>query len=243
MTFKYSPHDMPDIILLVGTDASGKDHVANVLESLLIEEGGQVEKRKRFLSGAATQEISSTNKGFLDKLQEGLFLAFYPLLGNLVPLLFCIITRADLNAFSAPNKKLIVVGHNGLRAMAFAWARALEKQGQLHFPETVRKTFAQVQGRTGLSVIVLDVDPEVRQKRIKARANKGETDLFDRYMLANAERSERIEASLVKGAQELLGAKLMINNDMSDAKIKETLRGLLRPCARPASKTNGLGMT
>ncbi|NCC04536.1 MAG: hypothetical protein EOM37_10955 [Proteobacteria bacterium] len=227
MPFLYPPYNFPDVILVIGTDASGKDHVTNILENMIREAGGEVEKRKRFFCGATTKEVYSTNKGFLDRAQEALFLAFYPFVGRLMPLIFSLWTRRDAIRFRGPRKKLIIVGHNGLRALAFYWARQTTPRGELLVSDSLRHTFSLVKEKTGAHVLVLDVDHSVRQQRINARVEKGLADRFDLYMLENPERSEAIEACLVKGAQELWDAKLLINNDLTDEELRDRLRYLL----------------
>ena len=62
MTSNIQPKEIPDVILLVGTDASGKDHIANLLVEMIEEAGGQVEKRKQYLTGKHAQEESGSHK-------------------------------------------------------------------------------------------------------------------------------------------------------------------------------------
>jgi len=216
---------MPDVILLIGTDASGKDHIAGVLEKMIEEGGGCVEKRKRSFSGPVTQETSSANKGLADRIQESLFLTLYPLCGRALPWLFCAWTRLDLMMFRPPHKKLIVVGHNGLRAMAFHWARHASKTGGLPpVSSSAYRSFARLRQQTGAHAIVLDVDHAVRHKRIQERVAKDVADRFDLHMLENPSFSEHVEASLVKGAQGLLNAELIINNDLKEDAIRARIR-------------------
>lgn len=226
MSYDYPPHDLPDVILVIGTDASGKDYIAKVLEDMIRESGGEVEKRKRFFSGSVTTAVCSTNKGLLDRAQEALFLALYPFFGSLILLVFSLWTRWDIYKFRAPQKKLIVVGHNGLRALAFYWARHMTADGGFSIPSFLKRTFSFLIEKTGAHVIVLDVDHDVRQQRINDRVETGLADNFDLYMLENSERSEAIESCLVKGAQELLGATLMINNNLKVEELRDRLRCL-----------------
>ncbi len=219
MSFFHAPHDIPDVILLLGTDASGKDHVANVLERFIRKRGGNVEKRKRFFSSRPTNESSSIQKGLFDHLQESAFLALYPRMGAVLPFFMNALIRWDVARFRAPDKKLIVVGHNGLRALAFHWGRSERSAAAFHVPAYLREAFRKAKEKTGAHAIVLDVHHAVRQARIASRMRHNVADLFDRYMMQNPERSERIEACLVLAARELLGAQIMLNNDLHEEEI------------------------
>ncbi len=46
MNSSKEPENIPDIILIVGIDAAGKDHLAKVAQRLIREKGGCVEKRQ-----------------------------------------------------------------------------------------------------------------------------------------------------------------------------------------------------
>ncbi len=219
MPYRHTPHDIPDVILLLGTDASGKDHVANVLERFIRKRGGDVEKRKRYFSGRPTDEASSIHKSFFDHLQERVFLALYPRMGALLPLLMNAMIRWDVARFSAPDKKLIVVGHNALRAMAFHWGHSESSAAAFHIPTYLREAFHKANEKTGAHAIVLDVDHAVRHARIASRVRRRVADSFDRYMMQDPARSERIEACLVSAARELLNAQTMINNELLEEEI------------------------
>lgn len=221
MIYKHYPYDIPDVILLVGTDASGKDHVAHVLETHILALGGSVEKRKRFFSGKVTHERSSTNKGWSDRLQESVFLAVYPWLGSLLVWLIGLLTLLDARRFRAPRGKLIVVGHNGLRALAFVMAHRQKTKGRHVFPRFLRHVFAVTKRMTKAHVVVLDVHPDVRRRRILQRSKAGETDLFDRFMLQDPARSEKIEACLIEAATKLMRGRVMINDDLHVSEIKK----------------------
>ena len=82
--------------------------------------------------------------------------------------------------------------------------------------ESTRRAVRELHERSQALVVVLDVDHQVRQGRIEARLAKGDSDPFDRYMLADPDRSERIEACLVSLATELMDAHLIVNNALDD---------------------------
>lgn len=223
---RFKPEHLPDVILVLGTDAAGKDHVATILLEMINDGGGEAEKRKRFLAGAATVEVSSENKGWTDTFLEKLFLALYPYLSFLLPRLVHLATRYDSRRFRKPDKKLVVVGHNGLRGLAFHLGNNSEPSGTLTLPGYLDTTLREIKKSTGVCTIVLDVEDTIRQKRIQQRMAAGSEDNFDRYMSADGQRSERIEAWLVELAQTYLDPVLIENNDLSHDELKEQiLRG------------------
>lgn len=215
---------IPDIVLIIGTDAAGKDHIANIVAKMISEAGGSVEKRKRFLSGKVTREASSTNKSKVDLFLERSFLRLYPYLGKLLPLALDIVLKRDLNHFKYPGEKLVVVGHNCLRGLAFHWGHRHDGTGQIRMPSGLQATLKKMRSLKGLHVLVLDVDDEVRKKRIEQRAALGEADYFDLYMAENSERSERIESVLVWLTQEYLNGQLIENNDLAETDIRSLLQ-------------------
>lgn len=223
MATQYKPHKWPDVILLIGTDASGKDHIANVLEKMICDEGGLVEKRMRFFSASPTRQKTSTNKNIWDNFQEVVFLNVYRYLGPLLPLLLTGLLFYDLYRYRRADKKLVVVGHNCLRALAFYWAEHLRPDGSLIIPNYLNYAFSKLKEKTGVEVLVLDVSHHIRKKRIMRRVEQGLADRFDLYMLSDPVRSERIEACLVLGAVSLLQANLMMNDDICDDEVKATL--------------------
>lgn len=215
------PRKIPDVILLLGTDASGKDHVANILVKMIEEAGGVAEKRQRFFGGRSTRAASSENKGFLDTLQERVFLVLFSRLGFLLPLLLSIITRWDLWRYRRPaGKNLVVVGHNGLRALAFHLGHRFTSAADIRLPGYLASTLQRVRKRTGAHVIVLDVEDHVRRKRIAARLAEGAEDTFDRYMNSDSARGEHIEACLVHLVLDYLDGRLIENNDLSENELK-----------------------
>ncbi len=221
---KNYPWDIPDVILLLGTDASGKDYVATVLTDMIREAGGDVEKRQRFLSGKAYRATSSSRKDFLDTLQEKTFLLLFRRLGFLLPLLVSLIIFWDYRRFRLPGeKKLVVVGHNGLRALAFYLGHRFSSVEQIRIPWYLTSAFNKMKSATHAHIIVLDVDDHIRKKRINARLSAGSEDTFDRYMHSDSERSERIEACLVHIALKYLDGRLLENNDLTDDTLREMM--------------------
>lgn len=218
--------------MVVGTDASGKDHVANILDDMIRQAGGKVTKRKRYLAGKKTRERSSSGKSFFELCLERGFLKCFPLCGFLMPRFMNILLRRDLATFHASEDKLIVVGHNCLRGLAFYWGHRYATPEQIRVPSALCETLERLRLVPGLHTIVLDVEDAIRKKRIKRRAQRGEADYFDRYMAANEELSERIEQFLVWLSVKYLRATLIRNNDLCrDELCSQMMEGFR--CANP----------
>lgn len=215
------PRSIPDVVLIMGTDAAGKDHVANIVAKMITEAGGAVEKRKRFLTGKVTRKASSTDKHPFELYLERVFLLLHPSLGFLLPTALNLLLKYDLNSFSRPDKKLIIVGHNCLRGLAFHWGHACAGTDQIRVPPGLQATLARMRSLAGLHPLVLDVDDRIRKARIRTRLALGEADYFDRYMAENSARAERIEAVLVWLTLEYLNGQLIENNDLSEVELRK----------------------
>lgn len=225
MTQKTYPWDIPDVILLLGTDASGKDHVANVLMDMIREAGGDVEKRQRFFGGKVTHAASSEGKGPLETLQEKIFLLFFKHLGFILPVLVCLVTLWDIHRFRLPKeKKLVVIGHNCMRALGFYLAHRFSSPEQIRLPWYLVKVIKKMLAKTEVHVIALDVEDYIRKKRIAKRMAEGSEDEFDKYMNNDGDRSEHIEACLVHLSLNYLGGKLIENNDLTKDELRELFK-------------------
>lgn len=213
---------IPGIILIVGTDASGKDHLADILTQMITEAGGTWEKRKRLLTGKPTQERYNTPKSRLELLQEKLFLLFLPSLGFLLPWGAEKILRHDIKKIrrQVSQNKVVVVGHNCLRGLAFYWGH---HSGSRHISTPLAQTLQRMHTIPGLFTIVLNVDDSLRKIRIANRAKQGLADHFDDYLMRNEALSVRIEETLVWLTRTYLGAMLIRNDDLPE----EELRALL----------------
>lgn len=214
---------IPDITLIIGTDASGKDHVADIVEQMIGEAGYAVEKRKSFLSGKTTRDVSSTDKHSLQLLSEKMFIWLYPFIGFLLPSLLNLLLKMDLKKLKRSDKKVIVVSHNCLRLLAFHWGNRYADTAQIPLSASVQTTLADMRSVTGLHTLILDVDDYVRKERIHKRSAQGESDYFDRYMAEDGKRSERIEEILVWLSQHHLDGVLIENNDLSDRELRQRI--------------------
>lgn len=212
--------DIPDVVLLIGTDAAGKDHVANILVKMITEAGGKAEKRQRFFSGSVTHAASSEHKSRFDTFQEKVFLRLFPSLGVTLPYAAALATRWDLFRFKKPKRdKLVVVGHNGLRALAFYLGNTFVSERDITIPAYVENSLRLIREKTGAHILVLDVEDHIRQKRIAARIEVGAEDTFDRYMKSDSIRSEHIEACLVHLVTEKCDGVLLENNDLTEDEL------------------------
>lgn len=213
----------PDITLIIGTDASGKDHVANILANMIKEKGGSYEKRKRFLTGKVTTRTSSSGKSGFELFLEKAFISLYPYFSILLPPMLNLLLQKDLAKFKQSDKKLIIIGHNCLRGLAFHWGHRYKNTSTIPVSEGLRKNLQKMCNLTGLHTIVLDVDDHIRRERIIERQSCGEADNFDMYMAANSTRSERIESCLVWLAEKHLRGQLIENNDLPEEELRRLL--------------------
>lgn len=213
---------IPDIVLIVGTDASGKDHLANILTQMITEAGGTWERRKRLLTGKPTQECHNAPKSRLELLLEKLFLLLLPSLGFLLPGGAEKILRHDIQKIrrQVSRNKVVVVGHNCLRGLAFYWGHHC---GSRHISPSLAQTLQRMRTIPGLFTIVLNVDDALRKIRIAKRAKRGLADHFDEYLMRNGALSVRIEETLVWLTRTYLGAMVIRNDDLPE----EELRALL----------------
>lgn len=205
---------LPETILLLGTDAAGKNHVAEVWLRRLGELGVSVELHEGWLAGRPSDPEAVDEKSFFSHLAEQTFLRVFPLIGWVMPLALNVLIWLDGRRFSVDGTRRLVVSHSALRILAFtlgARGRGIES-----LPASSRRIVRDFHRRSGATVLVLDVDPEVRQQRLQARLDRGGADPFDRYMLADPVRSERIEACLVQLAVRHMDAHLIVNNQLDD---------------------------
>jgi len=219
----------PPVLLILGTDAAGKDYVADFLIRRWRAAGYAVEKRAgRFSASAVDDRSSSERKGRWGRFQEQLFLNLFPLLRPLLPGVAGWLLARDRRRFRPSAVPLVVVSHTALRLLAFV-------RGQVHAPPPLSLALQQalraLRETTQATVIVLDIDPAIRQRRIGARIECGTVDPFDRYMLADRVRAERIEGGLVELAIRYLNAAVIENDDLDAAALERELERVIR---RPA---------
>jgi hypothetical protein len=228
----HPPPVVPDVILILGTDAAGKDHVANILSHMIREGGGHVQKRRGFFSATPSRTKDSTKKSLIDYAQERLFLATHGLIAPLMPALVGGVLLGDRLFFSRPDHKLIIIGHHALRALAFHLGRSKKSASSFCLPDYLKNTIGQTREAVNPHVIVLDVDEKIRRRRISDRVATGTEDYLDKYMVLHRERADRIEHCLVRVATELMGAHLLTNNDLPEKAIRAFLENSFRQASK-----------
>ncbi len=209
----------PDILLILGTDASGKNYVANLIADILEKSGQGFEKRDGWFSNKAANIISSEDKTQIDLLKEKIFLSTFHLTKFLIPFLINLLIKKDLRKFKKSGKKIIVISHTGFRILAFYLGHIYDCKENIRLPRYLDRTLRSVLTVTGSKTIVLDIADKVRQKRIAKRAASGKADNFDKYMAKDNIRSERIESFLVWLAETYLNAVKIENDDLNDEEL------------------------
>jgi hypothetical protein len=127
----------------------------------------------------------------------------------------------------------VVVSHTALRLLALVLGQHREGWAALARRPALERTLRAAP--PGTTVVVLDVAPATRRRRIAARIRSGTVDPFDRYMLADPDRAERIEYCLVELATRYLNAAVIENDDLDDAALERELeRALGRPAPFPS---------
>jgi len=229
----------PQIVLIIGTDASGKDHIAAIVEKMIREAGGEVEKRKRFLAGRRTLRQSSAAKSWFELCLERGFLFCFPYLGWMLPWFAALLLRRDLRKLRLPSGKLVIVGHNCLRGLAFYWGHRYASVENIRISAKLEEVLVKMGKLPGLHTLVLDVDDSLRQSRIKAREMCGQADFFDRYLAMHQEKSERIESMLVWLCKHYLNAQLIENNDLGEAELRRLIAAGFSGKVRPGRRSPG----
>ncbi|MGE0087515.1 MAG: hypothetical protein AB7S75_24160 [Desulfococcaceae bacterium] len=216
---------VPDVLLILGTDASGKNHVTNFIVNELGKAGYEVEKREGWFSKEPGDAVSSEGKGWFDLMKEKVFLATFPLTKHLMPVLLFFLLQNDLKRFRKSHKKIIVISHTALRVLAFWLGHRFEREEDIRLPGFLDRVLKNIIPVTGTKTIVLDIDHEIRKKRIRKRRESGNADNFDLYMAKDSLRAERIENFLIWLGKNRLNAVIIENNDLDDNAL---FRGIFR---------------
>ena len=205
---------LPRTIVLLGTDAAGKNHVARVWARRLHEQGVDLTIHEGWLAAPATGPDGDDDKSFFSHLAEQVFLLVFPLIGWIMPPILNWLIRRDARRFTDDGQRRLIVSHSALRILAFtlgARGRTIET-----LPASSRRAVRELHRQSRAIVFVLDVDPDVRRRRIEERVERSDSDPFDRYMLTDMTRAERIEAFLVDLATRQMDAHLIVNNQLDD---------------------------
>lgn len=213
--------DAPDPILILGTDAAGKDHLAKLLIRKYTAAGHPVETREGWFSAPTRPETMTTSedKGRAALAGEAVFLMTFRANRVLIPAVLTVLVRRDLQAFRHPGTRLIVISHTGLRVLAFYLGHRFPTADEIRVPAYLDRALRAIPRITRARTVALDIDDAVRQARIARRRGVGKMDPFDRYMAGNSYLSERIEGYLVRLGEIYLGAVRVENNDLSEAEL------------------------
>ena len=209
-------------VLILGTDASGKDHVARLAQEHLGGTGRPFEKRRGLLSAAACDAESSERKSAARLFAERLFLRIYPFLGPILAPGISLCILADVLAFRLFRRApALVVSHSPIRLLAFHMGHA----HSFRAPGHLRHALAHMR-KCGLTTLLVTADPSARIRRIECRIRRDTVDNFDLYMAKSPELGENIAQSLRRVALDHLAAIEIPNDEDGDERIRETLRQL-----------------
>ena len=185
--------------------------------------GHRVEKRTGKLAApAADARSSSERKGRWGRFQERVFLGLFPLLRPVLLAVARLLLARDRRRFRPSTLPLVVVSHTGLRLLALVLGQHREGWAALARSPVLERTL-RAMPPPGTLVVVLDVAPATRHRRITARIQSGTVDPFDRYMLADPDRAEHIEHCLVELATRYLNAALIENDDLDEEALEREL--------------------
>ncbi len=215
---------VPGVILLLGTDASGKNHVANLWARKLKALGCDLVIREGGLCGKPAKQGDHGDKSQVALWAERGFIFLFPLARWTLPPALTLLLHWDAWRFKPPKQKMLAVSHNVLRILAFYLGQSRRHARDKTLPTWMERAIRRVHRASKAMVIVLDVDDATRQRRIQARLHEGSVDPFDRFMAADSARSERIEACLVRLATHYCQAYLVENNDLSDDALWEAFQ-------------------
>jgi hypothetical protein len=216
----------PETLVILGTDAAGKNHVAEVVARMLTRSGRRVEIREGWFSKTASAD--KAEKGALSLFQEQLFLSTFGINRYLIPSLITLLIRRDLRRFKQPDHPLIVVSHTGLRILAFYLGHRFRRLDDIRIPAFLDLALRAILPVTRAEAIVLDIEDHIRRQRIARRTSGGDVDPFDRYMARDSARSERIENIMVWLGRTYLNAVKIENNDLDEAELTAAVLKAIR---------------
>ena len=206
-------------VLILGTDASGKDHVACLVQTHLQGMGAFLEKRRGWLSAPACAADSSEHKGPGRLFAERLFLRIYPLIAWALPPALTLCILADVQIYRTLRcRPVMVVSHTALRLLAFHMGH----DDAFRMPSHLRKALAILHG-LGLQTLFVTTERHVRLRRIRDRIRRERVDHFDLYMARRPRRGERVTDALERIAVEHLHARTICNDAHGDEHIAEAL--------------------
>lgn len=217
------PDHKPLVILVLGTDASGKDYFARLLREHLAQRGLVLEKRRGWLSAAQCERPSSEDKHPVRLIMERLFLLGFPVLRYLLrpALTWAIHTDRLLFRFGR-RTDILLVSHTPLRLLAFDLGHGRQRS----VPSSAIRALAALRDETDIRAVVVETDAEIRNQRIQERLRQGRADHFDLYMARNTAIGENIGRTLSDLARGHLGAEIVSNNGSGPESLRYDLDAL-----------------
>ena len=211
--------DLPRLVLILGTDASGKDHVARLALAHLQGAGVCLEKRRGWLSAPACAADSSEHKGPARLFAERLFLRIYPLIAWALPTALTMCILADVRTYRLLRRRpVMLVSHTALRLLAFHMGH----DDAFRMPAHLGKALATLRGQ-GLQTLFVTTERDVRLGRIHDRIRRDKVDHFDLYMARRPRHGERVTDALERIAVEHLRARTIPNDAHGDEHIAAAL--------------------
>ena len=208
-----------NLVLILGTDASGKDHVARLVLAHLQKAGVFLEKRRGWLSAPACAADSSEHKGPGRLFAERLFLRIYPLIAWALPTALTQCILADVLTYRTQRRRpVMVVSHTALRLLAFHMGH----DDAFIMPSHLRRALAKLRGQ-GLQTLFVTTERHVRLGRIEDRIRRDKVDHFDLYMARRPRHGERVTDALERIAVEHLQARTIRNDAHGDEHIAAAL--------------------
>ena len=203
------------LVLILGTDASGKDHVARLVMRHLQGVGIFLEKRRGWLSAPACAADSSEHKGPGRLFAERLFLRIYPLIAWALPTALTLCILADVLIYRTLRRRpVMLVSHTALRLLAFHMGH----DDAFRMPAHLEKSLAKLRG-LGLQTLFVTTERHVRLGRIQDRIRRDKVDHFDLYMADRPHHGERVTDALERIAVDFLHAHTIRNDAHGDAHI------------------------
>lgn len=216
------PGGMPRLLLIIGTDASGKDHVARLALRHLRERGANLERRRGWLSAPACDAHSSEHKGPVRLLAERLFLRIHPLIGWAMAPALALCILADTRLFRTLRRRpALIVSHTALRLLAFHMGH----DASFRMPDRLARAIEGMRDAGLVTLLVTSAAP-LRLQRIEGRVRRDKVDNFDLYMASRPRLAEDIAAALERIAVLHLGAATIRNDAHGDEGILQELRRL-----------------
>lgn len=211
------------MVLFLGMDAAGKDHIANILTGMIEERGLTVEKRRSFFCGRRSVTKDSSKKTIFAKIRQKLFLSLHGPFAPFVPPALNWLMQRDVRHFVPPKSKLVVVGHHPIKALGFYLAQTGRGSQDFTIPRQIEKTLRQMNRKTNAHVVMVDVDEKIRAQRVAQRIKAGQCNDLDLFIQHHPKQAKLIEEKMIYVAQEIFGGVRLTNNNLSLDEIKEQL--------------------